>query len=132
MTPPTIIPAKPRVWRKRRASSPSSAPPTALVLMDAEYEEATWVWLTFDRPVDIGALDGAAIVLDDPLYQLRRYAGQGATSLTAPNIVQIGLTDAGPATGTIVTVSATAMSGMVAVGDGGTWAGVSDYPVEPE
>ncbi len=102
------------------------------MLVDAEYEEGTWVWLTFDRAVDIGALDGAAMVLDDPVYQLARYAATGAASLAMPNVVRIGLASLGPATGAIVTVSATGANGIVATGDGGGWGGVSDYPVEVE
>ncbi len=119
---PPLHPRRSRARSKRRRS----APPAALTLVAAEYDAATLVRLTFDRPIDIAGIVASAIVVSDGPYEAARFAGTGAAELSAPATVELPLELTGPASGPIVTLTASALNGIVAVDDGGTWAGVAD------
>ena len=123
-TLPTIIPAKRRVRRKRKQIP--STPPAALNLVAAEYEEGIAVLLTFDRAIDIAALDGAAITVDDGAVIGSLFDATGTATLIGPAIVRLELEDIGPSVAPDVRLSASAGTGIVAVDDGGAWGGVSD------
>ncbi|MEA2734154.1 MAG: hypothetical protein QOE14_605 [Humisphaera sp.] len=99
-------------------------PPAALVLVGAEYATASTVRLTFDRAIDISALNGPAVVVDDGADTGNAYRGTGYAVLVTPASAELDLVLLGPASGSGTTLSATAASGIVAVNDGGTWAGV--------
>jgi hypothetical protein len=93
-------------------------------LVGAEYATASTVRLTFDRAIDISALNGPAVVVDDGADTGNAYRGTGYAVLVTPASAELDLVLLGPASGSGTTLSATAASGIVAVDDGGTWAGV--------
>ena len=98
----------------------------ALNLVAATYEEVVSVSLTFDRPIDIAALSGGQITVDDGAVAGILYAATGVATLTDPQTVRIELIEVGVSTGPGTRLTASAASGIVAVDDGGTWAGASD------
>jgi hypothetical protein len=108
--------------RRPRVSTPT---PVALTLVAASYSTGAWVRLTFDRAVDITAINVAAITVnDDPSDEA--YVGTGVATLFAPETVQVPLVISHGASGPGTELTATNATGIVAVDDGGTWAGVSD------
>jgi hypothetical protein len=120
-----FTPAKRRVGRRRRQGVPSSPAPAGLTLVAATYDPDTSVDLTFDRPIDVGAFDGAAVVVEDGEIVGAKYDGQGGATLLNPTTVRISLLEVGPPDGPPVTLSASAANGIVAADDGGAWAGVT-------
>ena len=124
MNPQTVFfPAKPRIVRKRRGAS-ATVPAVELTLVSATYEkDNTSLTLGFDRAISIGAFDGTAIVLDDDAYLSMKFDGTAGAALVNPTTVQIFLSDIGSPTTTGVKLTASALTGIVAVDDGGTWAG---------
>ena len=130
MTPPTIIPAKRRVRRKRKqAAAGEPVPPVALTLVSAIYDAGAAVTLTFDRPIDIAALDGSAIVVEDGVHSEFRYNGTAGATLLSPVTVQIELAGVEEWTGPDIRLDAASANGIVAVDDGGAWGGVSELPL---
>src|SRR5687768_9711165 len=121
--PPAIVPSKPRVRRKRRVPAPSTPPPAALVLVAATYSDSPpTIRLTFGRAIDIAGLDGGQITLDDGNFGVR-YVATGPAALFDAQTVDIELAELEPFEGTGVLLTATGATGIVAVDDGGTWAG---------
>jgi hypothetical protein len=84
------------------------------------------VSLTFDRPIDIAALAGAQITVDDGAVAGILYAATGVATLTGPQTVRIELVEVGVSGDPGTRLTASAASGIVAVDDGGTWGGVAD------
>ena len=125
MNIPTIIPAKRRVRRKRKQDA-SSAPPVALTLVSAIYDAGAAVTLTFDRAIDISALDGSVVIVEDGVHSEFRYAGTVGATLLTPATVQIELAGVEEWTGPDIRLDAGTGNGIVAVDDGGTWGGVVD------
>ena len=119
----------PPIFRKRRGherppNAPPPAPPAALVLVAATYDENDAILLlTFDRAVDVSAFDGSAVFLGDPTFNSTAYAGTSPASLDAPTIVRVILTATGPYSNTEVDLNVSGANGIVAVDDGGAWAG---------
>ncbi len=131
-TPPTFDLAPPRVRRKRRAIG--SPGPVALMLVAAEYEESVWVRLTFDRPIDISAMNGSAISVDDgPLSGTLWVGLEFGATLIGPATVQIELEPYDPSSSAQTLLNAAAGNGIVAVGDAAAWAGVTgvELPFPP-
>jgi hypothetical protein len=95
--------------------------------VSAAYEEGddNAVVLTFDRAIDIAGLDGAQITVNDGVYVGSVFAATGAATMLTPASVRIVLEPIGEAEIGAVTLTASAASGIVAVDDGGTWAGVT-------
>src|SRR5690349_15319283 len=110
-----LIQAPPKFRRHRRpAKSKASAPPPPpdLVLVSAMYLVAHWVRLTFDRPIDISAIDPRAIVVDDGTGTSLRWKGAvGASFIVDPTTVQVGLDSDGASTHPGVHLDAGADSG---------------------
>jgi len=98
----------------------------ALNLVAATYEEVVSVSLTFDRPIDIAALAGGQITVDDGAVAGVLYAATGVATLTDPQTVRIELIEIGLSTGPGTRLTASAASGIAAVDDGGTWGGAAD------
>jgi hypothetical protein len=123
---PSFIPAKPRRRRKRRQIVQSPPGPAALNLTeaDADTDKGT-VTLTFDRDVDVSAMDVTAIRVGSSdtgsLYQ-----GDGPPTVFGGQIVIVNLIVIDTFSGSDVELSADADNGIVAVDDGGTWAGCSE------
>ena len=108
------------MWPTRNAS-----PPVALTLISANYVTGASFTLVFDRPIDISAIDGTAIFVDDGQTTHQRFNGTGGAVLVAPTAVRFTPYRVTSATGTGTTLTATASTGIVAVNDGGTWAGAT-------
>src|SRR4051794_15515787 len=121
-----ISPPKPFGSRRRFVRlGPPPTPPVALTLTAAEFGEKSWILLTFDRGIDIAGLDGSQIILDDGDSGFR-FNATGAAESKSPISVQITLVEIGSSIGSGVHLSASGSSGIVAIGDGGTWDGVSE------
>lgn len=112
-------------FRKPRAK-PTATPPAPLVLVSASFDpDGPEVYLTFDRAIDISGLVVAQFaVADGP--DGHTLIGAFTPLLVAPNEVQVLMQITGAASGDGVLLTASAANGIVAVDDGGTWAGVSD------
>lgn len=125
------IPA-PRFRKRRgRAKRPAqqSAPGVALVLESAIFQgddAPQWVQLGFDRAISIAGLNGAQITVVDGALESVTYRATGSASLVNPTTVRINLVSIGPSEGPDVVMTATGATGIVAMDDAGTWAGVSD------
>jgi hypothetical protein len=99
----------------------------ALNLVAATYDVDTQsVTLVFDRAVDVSTFDPAEITLQDGIYTAGSFVGSGPATVVNPTTIQVFLEQIGSPTVSDVELSATAFTGIVAVDDGGTWAGVSD------
>lgn len=126
----TIPPSKFRNRKRRPAKEGPFAPPVpvALTLVAASYDpEDDWgLQLTFDRAIDIAGMDGGAILIEDPVVVNRQLSATAGAELVNPSTVRFMLDRLGGATGSVVTLTATADNGIVAVDDGGAWAGVTD------
>jgi hypothetical protein len=126
-TIPTLPPFIPRKPIKYKPRVPAPAPLLqTLRLVSAVYDDTVpMVFLTFDRPVNALAMVVGAVTVNDGTFNNGVYGGIGGPGIESPTVIsvvleRIGDTPAGPAT-----LSASALSGIVAVDDGGTWAGVS-------
>jgi hypothetical protein len=114
-----------RVHRKRKDASPSAPPPPALVLTSASFDDfVETLTLVFDRAVSIADYDGAQISVNAGVDTGWLYSG-GAASLSDAVTVLIVLQQDDSAAGG-VTLTASGLSGIVAVDDGGVWAGATE------
>ena len=117
-------------FRKRRTltqrtAPPPPPPPVALTLAGATYDAGVPdLVLVFDRAVDVGGFDGAQIVVDDGAFNFTAYSGASA-GLDGPAVVRVTLEVDGSSSASDVRLTASALSGIVAVDDGGVWDGVS-------
>jgi hypothetical protein len=118
---------QPRKVPQRRPRTPAPpAPPQTLVLVSASYDENVPVlFLTFDRAIDIAGFVPAQVVVADGVINEGMYGGVGPAELLSPTQVSVPLTYLGSAPVAPITLTASALTGLVAVDDGGTWAGVS-------
>jgi hypothetical protein len=99
----------------------------SLVLVSATYDiETESVVLAFDRAVDAAAYDPAQITVQDGIYAGGLFGGSGPASVINPTTIEVSLEQIGSPTVPDVELSATALTGIVAVEDGGTWAGVTN------
>jgi hypothetical protein len=121
----TYLPAK-RKGRGRASEATAKRPPAPLTLVSASFDpDGPEVYLTFDRPIDIsGLVVGGFGVVDEP--DGHALIGFLAPILIAPNQVQVLMQIVASASGPDVLLTASAGNGIVAVDDGGTWAGASD------
>jgi len=112
--------------RRRKAGGAVQAPPAALTLVSATYDiETESVILSFDRAVDVAGFDPAAITVQDGVYAAGLFVGSGPATVVNPTTIQVFLEQIGSPTVSDVELWATAGTGIVAVDDGGTWAGVT-------
>jgi hypothetical protein len=121
----TFQPRKP-FQRRPRVQAPT-APPQTLVLVSASYDESVpAVFLTFDRAVDASAFVASQIIVNDGSIAPGIWGGVGAAGILGPTQIAVSLERLGDAPLGPVTLTATALTGLTAVDDGGTWAGVSE------
>jgi hypothetical protein len=126
-----IVPPIPFLRRRSRraAVQPGPPPPVALTLVSATYQtfDDPFLTLTFDRAIDIAGFEGSGILVDDGQFRMTLFDALGALTLEDPQTLRIELTTVGPSTAAgEVLLTAGANNGIVAVDDGGTWAGVSN------
>ncbi len=106
-----------RPARSKRGAAKPPAPPAALTLVAAEYDDASpWVRLTFDRPINIGAIVADQVVVDDGPITGTLWQGTEA-SLIAPATVVLGLEAVEPTFNTDTFLRATDATGIVAADD---------------
>ena len=123
---PTFIPRKAIRYRQKPAGSGEQAAPVALMLVAATYDTDDFsVTLVFDRAVDAAGLDAAAITVDDGEFAAGLFEGAGPATIVNPTTIKLFLEEIGGPTVNDVELTATATGGIVAVDDGGTWAGVT-------
>ena len=121
----TIPPPK---FRKHgRPRSKRVKAPAALTLVAAAFNaDEFYLTLTFDRAIDIAAIDVGQFHVFDGVFNNRSYVGDGTATLQGPAIVRVNVTELGATGAGSVTMSAGAENGIVAEDDGGTWAGVEN------
>jgi hypothetical protein len=121
-----IIP--PPIFRKRRgrAKRATSQQPSALVLLAASYDVGTSVRLTFNRAIDIAAIDVSQIVVEDNNDLGFEFGGTGVATLDGAMTVVVMLMNIGDVSGAGNTLTVGAGNGIVASDDGGPWAGVME------
>jgi hypothetical protein len=100
--------------------------PRGLTLVQAYYDSGNFIELTFDRAIDAWSADGSQIVVDDGVNEFQRFAATGWVMMVDSVTVDMGLVAIGPPTGPHIRLTAGAQTGIVAIDDGGTWAGVTD------
>ena len=127
-----LLPATPLFRRRRggpkKAASTPPTPPQPLMLVSASYESETPALLTlvFDRAINIGAINGAAIIVDDAQQSFLKYNATGGAVLLDPTTLRLTLVSIDDPSGDSIVLSASAASGIVAVDDGGTWEGCTN------
>jgi len=127
MNTTSFIPARRRIGRKRKAATVATQPAAELVLVAAGYSKDVYtLTLTFDRPIALVDFDGAAITVNDDTQLSLSFAATGTATITAPDTLVLGLDEIGSPTGPGQTFTASGETGIVAVDDGGTWAGASN------
>jgi hypothetical protein len=125
---PTIpIYQKRRSRRRKAAPTPPPPPPVALTLVAATYTDSpASLTLTFDQAIDIAGLVGSQISVEDQTFNGTSYQGTGGAALLNPTTVEITLTPVGPASGSDVLLTASGGTGIAAVDNEETWAGVTN------
>ena len=123
----------PPPFRKRRGQAKRTPPtplppgPAALNLVSAAFDDvAQTLTLAFDRAIEVSGMDGAAIVIDDPVFSGLRFDATGGPELLGAETVRITLVAIGDPGGSSVRMTAGAGNGIVALDDPGAWAGVTD------
>lgn len=126
--PPTFIPRKQRLQRKRHASA-SSAAPVAFALASASYDHAAsppTLTLGFNRAIDVSGFGGDSVAVADGVFNNLSYLALGDVTLINPMTMRVVLAEQFSFSGAGVRLSAFDSNGIVAVDDGSPWDGVSD------
>ena len=95
------------------------------MLVAAEFTDEEMLTLTFDRAIDVSGLDGTQILVDDSIVVGSLYLATGGTTMLTPASVRIAMAWVEGSTTPGLHLTAGAASGIVAIDDGGTWAGVT-------
>lgn len=112
--------------KRRRHYKRRLGPAPAPTLTAATYDPGTSVTLTFDRAINIDALDGSGIIVDDGQILGLLYQATGAAVLLEPNQLQLGLTSVGDPTGETLHLTASPANGITAATSNKPWPGVED------
>jgi len=96
-----------------------------LVLVAAVYDQAVAIQLTFDRAIDVAGLVASQIIVDDGEFEGHRYQATGEVDLFNPETAYLYMQSIGPATGDETFLDAGPGTGIVALSNGGAWAGAS-------
>jgi hypothetical protein len=128
--PQTILHPKPRRSRGGRGRATPTTPPVGpLTLTSAIYEgddSPQFLTMAFDRAIDTSAMVGTAITVRDGGLNERNYKATGPVTRPDAMTVRIQLVEVGPVSGDDIELTATSSNGIVAVGDGAAWAGVTN------
>ncbi len=112
--------------------SPAPPPPPPVgppILLSGLYSDSEWVRLTFDRAVNIDAIEAYYFDVFDPHNGILFEGNSGAT-LIAPETVEIILEIIAPWSGSQTLLNAAAGNGIVSAIDASPWAGVSGFVLE--
>ena len=110
-------------FRRRR----KAGPPATLVLVSASYDDVgLTLALTFDRAIDASAFIPSQVRVNDGSFNMSLYGGIAPATLESPTQINVPLARLADAPLAPVTLSATALTGLTAADDGGTWAGVNE------
>jgi hypothetical protein len=122
----------PKEFRRRRKRSKRPAtnptpPPAALVLVAASFStgDGAIMRLTFDRAIDVGNVDTSQIVLRDGMFLHQQLVGNEVT-VVDPTTIDLSMMATGPTGIAVQLLTASAMTGIVAVDNGGTWPGITN------
>ena len=125
IAPPLEFPRR-RTRPKRQFGPP---PATSLTLVAASFQyvgPGGALTLVFDRAIDITSFMPGAITLQDPSGSGFGFVGTGVVDAPDAQTVVVEMGSTGTAEGTLDVVTATAGTGIVAVDDEATWAGVTN------
>jgi hypothetical protein len=123
---PVLIPNIPFIGRRKRKTTAATPPAVAPTLVACEYDVGGGILLTFDRAVDVSAIEPTQFTVDDGPSE-ERYVGTDSVAHDTPTTVHIdvaGLEAIPP--GETVTLNAGAGNGIVSTVGGAPWAGASD------
>jgi len=125
-----LIPTPPKYVKRHRPLKKKvqfGPPPAALTLVEASYgvDEDIRLRLTFDRAIDAAGIVGTQITVGIQEYGYL-YNATGMVIVIDPATIDIVLVQIGGFEGEADELNATALSGIVAVDDGGTWAGIAN------
>jgi hypothetical protein len=124
-----LPPVNPRRSRRTKARPIRVTPPVgALTLVSATYTAGATpeLVLTFSRAIDVSAIDGWAIAVNDGAIAGELLVATGGATMEGPAAVRLGLEAIASASGPTTVLIAEANNGIVAAGDGASWAGVTD------
>jgi hypothetical protein len=82
--------------------------------------------LVFDRAIDASLFVAAQVIVSDGSFNMSVYGGVGPAIVEAPERISVALVRLSDAPLAPTTLTASALTGLTAVDDGGTWAGVSE------
>ena len=120
-----MIKVPPVAFRGRKQSSVTKAPPAALTLTAASAaisDDSASVTLQFDRAIDVSSMDVTAIEVGT-ISTAQLYQGTDAPIVVNSRTVTVNLVAIDSYEETNVKLFASDASGIVAVNDGGMWAG---------
>lgn len=116
----------PPLHKTRGHSGRAKAPPQTLVLVSANYDETVPVLsLLFDRAIDASAFVASQVIVNDGSSNMGLYTGVGPAMVDGPTRINVALVRLGSLPLAPTTLDATALTGIVAVDDRGTWAGIT-------
>ena len=122
-----MLSTPPPIRKNHGHSSRPIKPRQTLVLVSANYDETVpLLSLVFDRAIDASGFVASQVIVSDGSFNMSLYGGVGPAIIEAPERISVALQVLATAPLAPTTLSATALSGLVAVDDRGTWAGVMD------
>jgi hypothetical protein len=120
-----VPPPKIRQRRSWPGAATAVAPVAPLSLLSAVYDPVgLTLTLSFDRAVSVAGMVGSQLTVSDGVHNGHVFAATGLVAVNA-GVVQVGLVAGASAKGPKVLFSAGAGNGIVAVNDGGKWAGAT-------
>ncbi len=81
--------------------------------------------LAFDRPIDVSGVDGSAIVVEDGVTTMVRFAATGGIVASSASSVTFILIPTGPYGGNRTLLDASAANGIRAADGGPPWGGAA-------
>ena len=122
-----MLSTPPPIRKNHGHSSRPIKPRQTLVLVSANYDETVpLLSLVFDRAIDASLFVAAQVMVSDGSFNMSVYGGVGPAIVEAPERISVALVRLSDAPLAPTTLTASALTGIVAVDDGGTWAGVSE------
>lgn len=122
-----IIPPPTFRRRRGRVKCAATVAPVALSLVAGSFDPAgRYLSLTFDRAIAIAGIHTTQITLDDGSTR-NQYQGDSAGASVSGATLSLLMDITGSSPSGLVLLFAPATTGIAAVNDGGTWAGVDNF-----